>query len=357
MANPLTVEQAKEFMAINSKQVETLVSTMTSSMGNLNVTVDRAFSAVRDTIQAGNGASSNIADIKEAAAAVDKCDGVHSHDVREWLKSMTVAINTTKAIPHNVHRIIRKTTSGALYRSLVEYLDSVKGTPAANDWKIIRAFVTNTFLGQNELERLRLELSKCKQGSDNILLFNRKFKEAAAVAFVEPRNPETERMVLRYYATSLHDSVLARRIIVESNAKTLEEAQKYADKMEAGEELYRSLIGDHEPMDCSAVTGQTRTPTDKRIQQQDTKIAKLEAQLAQLQSKPRQQQHREESAPRRNKEVKCYNCKKMGHYQRDCRQPQRPRGPAVHTPRNQGQGQFRQGQGQFNQHNFNHLNY
>ena len=323
---PLTQDQAAQFAVFTTQNVADIIKSVTDSIHGL-----------RADYQSTRQHESNANRIKEVASAIERCDGVHAVDVREWLQAMSLATDQTRTIPNNVHRLARKTTNGALYRHIEEWITTYTINGQQVTWAALRAFVTNRFLGQNELERLRLELAKMKQGSDNVLLFNRKFAEAAAVAYAEPREAETERLVMRYYATALTDQGLAKRIIIESGANSLQDAQSFADKMAAGEELYNSLIG-HEPMDCSVVS--EKVNHDKVIEQQNTKIAKLEAQIKQLTTQKRTAPPPQpQGQPQR--QVKCFNCMKLGHYARDCRMPPRERGPSVHQPQGRPQHQGR----------------
>ena len=83
--------------------------------------------------------------------------------------------------------------------------------------KVCARFV---FLGTNEDERLRLELSKIKQGADGILMYNRKFCELADAAYGEQRQEEVERTIRCHYKTSLNDCDLAKKAILECDATT-----------------------------------------------------------------------------------------------------------------------------------------
>ena len=100
---------------------------------------------------------------------------------------METAVQATAGVPNNVHRIARKTTRGQLYRAIEQRFWITPGI----SWAVLKAYVSDAFLGTNEQERLRLEMTKQKQGTDGILMFNRKFSALAEIEYgTEARAPD-----------------------------------------------------------------------------------------------------------------------------------------------------------------------
>lgn len=264
--------------------------------------------------------SKNQERIKEQCSHIEKCDGLATEDIREWLRNTGIAVKNTDGIVNNIHRITRKTTSGQLYRTIERWFQT-KGD-AAITWDELRKYLQDSFLGSNEEERLRLELSKVKQGTDGILMFNRKFRELADSAYGAIRTNEVEKTIIRNYLMALRDKDLAKRVIIESEAKTLEAAVTYVDKVAMGMEMFETIFQFDEPMDCSAVEVSKKTDNSselqKKVERQNTKIAKLEAQLEMLKVSGKSRSQPRNGGPR------CYNCGREGHVRRDCRQMQAP---------------------------------
>ena len=143
-------------------------------------------------------------------------------------------------------------------------------------------------------------------------MFNRKFQEMAETVYgVAPRGQEVERILIRHYIMAVNDKKLARKIITESNLRTIENVLEYADKLATGIELYQTMFTREEPMDISVVNPPVPERKNKevddlkrQIERRNTKIAKLEAQVHQGQVQ--------------KKEGICYYCGRQGHYKSNC---------------------------------------
>ena len=299
----LTPEQASQLPIFTTQNIAELTTAVTNTIG-------RSFEQLQLECRASRERESNTSKIKDAASVITRCDGMHNVDVREWMRAMEVAGTVTEGVPNNIHRLTRKTTAGALYRAVEEWVSTL-GAGNVVTWNALRVFVSDRFLGTNELDRLRLEISKLKQGADSVLTFNRRFMEMGRIAYPLPRAADIERMLIRFYATALNDKDLAKKLIVESGANDLEAAMNYVDGLNAGTELFQSLYGD-ELMDCSAVRATPPVDFKKIVEQQNTKIAKLQAQLKETQNKKT-----------KSTTIRCYYCNKPGHIKRDCKKRQR----------------------------------
>ena len=270
--------------------------------------------------------------IRDQCAHIERCDGLVTEDIREWLRNVNLAVQNTQGIPHNVRRIIRKTTTGQLYRAVERWC--LAQPPDGVTWTNLSRYVQDSFLGTNEAERLRLDLAKVKQGADGILMFNRKYRELAEAAYGERRGAEAERTVIRHYLTALKDHELSKKVILESNATTLAEVITYVDKMAMGLELFNTMF-EEEPMDCSMVdkekTATDKSDLEKKLEKQNTKIAKLQAQV--------QAMSMDRSPPSRpGRRITCYQCGKEGHVRRDCPKNQLRPQPRWRAPPVSGQG-------------------
>ena len=112
-------------------------------------------------------------------------------------------------------------------------------------------------------------------------MFNRKFREMAETVYgVALRDQEVEQILIRHY---INDKELPRKILTESNLRSIENMLEYADKFATGIELYQTMFPREEPMDISVVNPPVPERTNKdlkrQIKRQNTKIAKQEAQV------------------------------------------------------------------------------
>ena len=182
MAVNLTPEQVAQLHTLTAQNLGDISKSITDTIKG---SVNRLVQEQRE----GQQRSTNQGKIKEQCENITKCDGLVTEEIREWLKSVDLAVRNTNTIDNNVRRITRKTTGGQLYRSIEAKFQA----NAATTWMQLKTYVSDAFLGTNEGERLRLELSKVRQGPDSVLMFNRKFREMADTAYgVAPRQAEIE---------------------------------------------------------------------------------------------------------------------------------------------------------------------
>ena len=284
-----TPQQVAYMHTISAQNMADLSSAVTEAVVN-------SISALAAQLGERDVRDTNTGKIKCVCENVIKCEG---------MVAMETALQATMVVPNNVHRIARKTTRGQLYRAIEQRF---RNTPGIS-WTALKAYISDAFLGTNEQERLRLEMTKQKQGTDGILVFNRKYRALAEMAYgTKPRAPDIEKLLIRHYVLALNDRDIGRKIITESAADTLADALAYADRRAMGEELFLSMTVE-EMMDVSTVTvpPPQKKVDDSRLDRQASKLAKLEAELRLLKSKS--------SAPQpKQREQKCYECGKVGHF-------------------------------------------
>jgi hypothetical protein len=127
---------------------------------------------------------------------------------------------------------------------------------------------------------------------DDIVSYNRKFREAAEKAFPLPRNPDVDRIILHCYEKNLYSKQLVQKLVVENNPQDVDAAMVFTEAQSAGQSRLQSLgllpgQNEHEPMDISAagnhpacVTGishQSPQAIEQRMSAMQDKIDFLEA--------------------------------------------------------------------------------
>jgi len=321
---------------------------------HLSQTITTNIRDLRQDSAAQRITQSNISAVTEQCQAVPKCDGLNSEDLREWIRNVDIAIENTTTVPHNVERITRKTTTGVLYRTLEKWKRAIPVSipPTLPDWPSMRKHVIANFLGANEEDRLRAELSRTKQGPETILSFNRQFREKADMAYgLEPRDANHELLLVRAYVSALTDTNLARKVVSKTNMANLKEAMAYTDRKEATTELFFSLRPGEEMMDCSAVAPTPKTGLHAKTHEElVTLVGTLNKKVSTLKKERtppstntgRPHEERRYGAPPSNPQrpppmntgrpreerrygepPQCYYCGHLGHVQRECRKQQR----------------------------------
>ena len=322
--------------------------------GNGETAIATGIASVLTHLQQKSRAEERNQRLASIAGHIEKCDGLSELATREWMKGMQIAQQMTDNINDNVMRLVNRTTTGGMYRNLQNWMIGKVVT-----WANLSQYVRNHYLGSNEDERLKIELSKYRQANTPIMVHNRKFKELAFDAYPcdsqdgRTRLAATEKILVQCYIRSLTDKQLAQRILIENQTESLNTAIDYVDRLSANMELFSVIID--EPMDCSAIANKPTEEEKYKLlsERQNTKIAKLEAQVADMR-KSQQSNGRQNGFQRQNgagsgngnnyrKPFVCYNCGKPGHMSRECRSPPR-------NPQGQGRPQQRQGNNRQQQH-------
>jgi hypothetical protein len=180
------------------------------------------------------------------------------------------------------------TVSGPLLREVERFLGA-QPNRFQTPWPALRDHVRNTFLSADEAERLRQQMSLLVQGAyDDIVTFNRKFREAAEKAFPVPRTPDVDRIVLQAYEKNLNSKPLVTKLVIEQNPQNIQEAMAYTEAQTAGMNRLNSLgiyqRQTDEPMDVSSLnaSGTRPQPPNHMVQQ----ISSLQDRMSYLENHP-----------------------------------------------------------------------
>ena len=234
--------------------------------------------------------------VARECAKITKCDGSCPDLIRTWTTEVALA----RGLPDNEAAIelITSTSSGALKLELESFLDEQEdwnGTP----WNAIRTHLLQCFVSSDHQEFLRSLVAKIKQNpGENILAYNRRFRQAASEAFPGDRNPDQNRELVRLYGKGLLEASAAKKLVEQGWPLTLELAFARMNNRSTAQERYQHLGRDEEPMEISPLPKTTRgselprtpqTPQQqtvdglrKSLDQVLTKVEKLDLQQKQM---------------------------------------------------------------------------
>ncbi|ELU17923.1 hypothetical protein CAPTEDRAFT_196846 [Capitella teleta] len=262
---------------------------------------------------------------------VTKCDGSDPTLVRQWIQEIQLA----RGLPDNAAAIelISGSTCGAFKLELEAFLAQQPNRDAVL-WEDIRTHLLQCFVSADHAEFHRGLLTKVRQQpGENILAYNRRFRQAALEAFPGDRNADQNRELVRIYGKGLLEAAAARKLVTAGWPATLEEAFNRMSARETAQERYQHLGRHEEAMEVAAYSSppattprqpqeqpqQKKSEMDalvKKLDQVMTKLAKLEIQS--------NASHRESPTSRSGgrsggrDEQRCYRCQGIGHIARYC---------------------------------------
>ena len=175
---------------------------------------------------------------------------------------------------------------------------------------------------------------------DNILSYNRRFRNATSEAYPGNRTPSQQRELVHMYSRGLRKEVDARTLIADDWPATLEQCFTRVSARDRENERYHHLGHREVPMEVDAIKP---SPSDSKLEKFmeviTSKLAKLEVQQKMAsQDQPRSRYHipvprtAGSAADRKSNRYTadgkpiCRYCGKVGHMWRECRKRLRDQG-------------------------------
>ena len=296
--------------------------------------------------------------IVEEAAKLEKCEGLPATSMRTWLRGMKNAIKRTprvtlpagsegdlETVQAGVDRDLgRKLMARTARGDLVTAIDKYHVMHAACTITESLAAMEAMFLGADEKAALQSELEEFRQPAGNkpenqIPAYCRHFLQKAEEAYgIIDLAPETDAKLAELFVTSLYSEDVAKEIF-ESDPPlvTLEDVQNRAVEIfNRSRRMVRAWKGRRRavptprretPMEIGPIEPNTVEMLTRRVAQLEAKLAaKHQAAAKYLSSaavpdKSKRQSSSRFTGPRTaGPKTLCYECRKAGHFGRDCEQ-------------------------------------
>ncbi|ELU13091.1 hypothetical protein CAPTEDRAFT_196473 [Capitella teleta] len=206
---------------------------------------------------------------------VTKCDGSDPTLVCQWIQEIQLA----RGLPDNAAAIelISGSTCGAFKLELEAFLAQQPNRDAVL-WEDIRTHLLQCFVSANHAEFHRGLLTKVRQQpGENILAYNRRFRQAALEAFPGDRNADQNRELVRIYGKGLLEAAAARKLVTAGWPATLEEAFNRMSARKTAQERYRHLGRHEEAMEVAAYSSPPATTPRQPQEQPQQKKSEVDA--------------------------------------------------------------------------------
>lgn len=288
------------------------------------------------------------------AKKIQGCDGSTTKKLRQWFKAIEITIPYSNRTVY----IAALSAEGPLRNELERYLASLVDRNTAT-WQNLKTHLTSQFLSSHEDERLRDEVDKVVQESYELTSnYGRRFRDAVDVAYpAAGRNADQQRIMLRAYMRGLKDKELVGRLVQEGRPADYVDAMELVTKYESDKyNLDKALNGvvaetrREEPMEVAAMAeagapSKTESEILKQLSSMHRQVSGLSREFTRMKagdahavsrsSAPAARAQRPQVSrpvlppsgqrPRPSFQYTadgrpiCAQCKKPGHFRRECR--------------------------------------
>ena len=337
----LLIKQSNELRYLGPRNMASATTTTDAAEMQPIVMTREQFSQLGQLITGSHADNKDFQRLQQAAAGIDRCDGVVPEHVRAWIRDLD-GWQSEEVSDQFMIKLAKATTTGDLLEEIrARVNDRADGI---KNWLNLRAHIVKHFLSACEDIKLQTHLETIRQRKgESTPAYIRRFRSDANRAYGTGARAATEETrVVASFLRGLADRLFAERLYRTGRVATLESAIKVALEKEAEREKMEQMLRsrDEEPVETGVLdaTGQLLGLIDtmrKRLEQVTTRLAKIEAskelkqppkvkkgQWKQGRSGAKRPAHKWDSQGR----PLCSWCGEVGHMYRECndRSKQRP---------------------------------
>lgn len=268
--------------------------------------------------------------VRHESQKVTICDGTAPELVRAWLRDVQTSLLHLEDV-RMLHDFILATSSGSLRYELQALIEEHRDDIEQLQWDRIQNHVLAAYVSPDHAEYQKTLLRQVRQmGAENILAYNRRFREAALTAYPPPRTPVEQREMVKLYGRGLFKHSDAKYLVAQEWPATIELAYERMQGRETGLERVRHLDRTEEPMEVGAMGSNLevrpkstkpldKDPLEKKLEQIMTKLAALEA-SQKVEKTSKGSIPKTPGSASEKRQIECYYCHEKGHVKRSCPQ-------------------------------------